>query len=109
MPPPSAEADSPLSEWVNHVCDMMALMPLTTTVHSTHTSGTSAMRTDRVTSTVAVRSVERRRNPTPWKAGALIGLSRTLVIGQSRFPAIAARAAALTTKVSTNRTRPAAM
>lgn len=79
------------------------------TVKSTQTNGMSAMTTARLTRMVAMTSLARRRAPTPWKVGALTGRSRVEVMGQSFFPAITARAAALTTKVSTNSTSPAAM
>ena len=61
MPPPLADADRPLNEWVNHVGLVSAGKPLAITVATTHTSGTSATRTASDTRTVAVRSTVRRR------------------------------------------------
>lgn len=57
----------------------------------------------------------RRRPLTRWKAGGLTGEESAVVdvvvvdMDQSFFPATIMRAAALTTKVSTKSTRPAAM
>src|SRR5690606_11518247 len=115
MPPPVDDAVSPLRECVNQVGEIRAGRPLATTVNSTQARGISATTTDRVTSTVAAVSLTRRRPLTRWKAGGLTGEESAVVdvevvdMDQSFFPATIMRAAALTTKVSTKSTRPAAM
>ena len=88
--------------------DVTAPKPLAITEYSTQTSGTSAISTDSVTSTVARLLVTLRRRLTPWNVGALTGWSSVAVMLRL-LPATAARASELTTNVRMNSTRPAAM
>ncbi len=83
-------------------------MPLTTTVYSTQTSGTTAIATDSVTRTVARLLVNLRRRLSCWNVGALTGWSSVAVMTYV-LPATAARASELTMNVRMNSTRPAAM